>query len=303
MGPSHSILGGTALQLLADRRHRGPERLRPATGSAARAREDRDRDLRRIGYRADRRSASPAWGLWFEPMITADAHPGPRRSAVACLCGLCRASRPVVSSSRAATGEEGNSRGRVIAATLGFTWLNPAVYLDTLVLLGTVASSHPASRWWFGAGAATASVAWFIALGGAAQLLAPILSPSRCGSCLLGGVCGGRDDRYSAADAAALRRAMPLAGTALRIVCPTHRIVCPHPLPSRSRDCSRISDSPNWLGHSRSRPDLTPSLTPSDLRRCESARHVRALLGLHSGRIRHPPRSLGPASKPGMAAR
>jgi L-lysine exporter family protein LysE/ArgO len=71
--------------------------------------------------------------------------------------------------------EDGRSRRRVIAATLGFTWLNPAVYLDTLVLLGTVASSHPASRWWFGAGAATASVCWFIALGGAAQLLAPIL--------------------------------------------------------------------------------------------------------------------------------
>jgi L-lysine exporter family protein LysE/ArgO len=72
-------------------------------------------------------------------------------------------------------GEDGHSRRRVIAATLGFTWLNPAVYLDTLVLLGTVASSHPASRWWFGAGAATASVTWFIALGGAAQLLAPTL--------------------------------------------------------------------------------------------------------------------------------
>jgi L-lysine exporter family protein LysE/ArgO len=72
-------------------------------------------------------------------------------------------------------GDEGHSRSKVIAATLGFTWLNPAVYLDTLVLLGTVASSHPASRWWFGAGAATASVTWFIALGGAAQLLAPIL--------------------------------------------------------------------------------------------------------------------------------
>jgi L-lysine exporter family protein LysE/ArgO len=71
--------------------------------------------------------------------------------------------------------DEGHSRRRVIAATLGFTWLNPAVYLDTLVLLGTVASSHPASRWWFGAGAASASVIWFIALGGAAQLLAPVL--------------------------------------------------------------------------------------------------------------------------------
>ncbi|HWD69519.1 MAG TPA: LysE family transporter [Solirubrobacteraceae bacterium] len=74
-----------------------------------------------------------------------------------------------------AEADDGHSRRGVIAAALGFTWLNPAVYLDTLVLLGTVASSHPASRWWFGAGAATASIVWFIALGGAAQLLAPIL--------------------------------------------------------------------------------------------------------------------------------
>lgn len=71
--------------------------------------------------------------------------------------------------------EDGQSRRTVIAATLAFTWLNPAVYLDTLVLLGTVASSHPASRWWFGAGAASASIVWFMALGGAAHLLAPVL--------------------------------------------------------------------------------------------------------------------------------
>jgi L-lysine exporter family protein LysE/ArgO len=69
----------------------------------------------------------------------------------------------------------GRSRRGVVVATLGLTWLNPAVYLDTLVLLGSVASAHPDSRWWFGAGAATASVGWFIALGSAAQLLAPIL--------------------------------------------------------------------------------------------------------------------------------
>jgi L-lysine exporter family protein LysE/ArgO len=70
---------------------------------------------------------------------------------------------------------DGGSRRGVVAATLGFTWLNPAVYLDTLVLLGTVASAHRDSRWWFGAGAATASVGWFIALGITAQLLAPVL--------------------------------------------------------------------------------------------------------------------------------
>lgn len=67
------------------------------------------------------------------------------------------------------------SRGKVVAATLGFTWLNPGVYLDTLVLLGSVANAHPGSRWWFGAGAATASAGWFLGLGWAARLLAPLL--------------------------------------------------------------------------------------------------------------------------------
>jgi L-lysine exporter family protein LysE/ArgO len=67
------------------------------------------------------------------------------------------------------------TRRSVAAAAFGFTWLNPAVYLDTLVLLGTVASSHPHGRWWFAAGAAAASVAWFIGLGFGARLLAPLL--------------------------------------------------------------------------------------------------------------------------------
>jgi L-lysine exporter family protein LysE/ArgO len=62
----------------------------------------------------------------------------------------------------------------VVAATFAFTWLNPAVYLD-VVLLGSVAGAHPASRWWFGAGATTASIGWFVALGFGARLLSPAL--------------------------------------------------------------------------------------------------------------------------------
>jgi L-lysine exporter family protein LysE/ArgO len=73
----------------------------------------------------------------------------------------------------------GGSRGSVVAAALGFTWLNPAVYLDTLVLLGTVANAHPHSRWWFGAGAAVASASWFLGLGSAARLLTPLLHRPR----------------------------------------------------------------------------------------------------------------------------
>jgi L-lysine exporter family protein LysE/ArgO len=75
-----------------------------------------------------------------------------------------------------ATRNAGPTRRSVAAAALGFTWLNPAVYLDTLVLLGTVASTHAHARWWFASGAALASVAWFIGLGFGARLLTPLLA-------------------------------------------------------------------------------------------------------------------------------
>jgi L-lysine exporter family protein LysE/ArgO len=68
----------------------------------------------------------------------------------------------------------GSSRGSTIAACLGFTWLNPSVYLDTIVLVGSVANAHPAGRWWFTAGAILASLAWFAALGYGSRLLAPL---------------------------------------------------------------------------------------------------------------------------------
>ncbi len=61
----------------------------------------------------------------------------------------------------------------VVATALALTWLNPHVYLDTLVLLGSVAGSYGDDRWWFGAGAVTASIAWFVALGYGARLLRP----------------------------------------------------------------------------------------------------------------------------------
>lgn len=68
-----------------------------------------------------------------------------------------------------------SSRGAVIAACLVFTWLNPAVYLDTVVLLGSVANTRPGHQWWFGGGAALGSIAWFAALAFGAGLLAPVL--------------------------------------------------------------------------------------------------------------------------------
>jgi L-lysine exporter family protein LysE/ArgO len=58
---------------------------------------------------------------------------------------------------------------------LALTYLNPHVYLDTVLLLGSVAQQHP-HRWLFGIGAALASGVWFIALGMGAHRLAPVLA-------------------------------------------------------------------------------------------------------------------------------
>jgi len=69
--------------------------------------------------------------------------------------------------------DAGSLRGAV-AVCLAFTWLNPHVYLDTLVLLGAVAATMGPGRVAFGVGAATASFGFFFALGYGARLLAPV---------------------------------------------------------------------------------------------------------------------------------
>lgn len=64
--------------------------------------------------------------------------------------------------------------------TLALTWLNPHVYLDTVILLGSVANTHgPSGRWWFAVGAGTASALWFVGLGFGARLVAPLLATAR----------------------------------------------------------------------------------------------------------------------------
>ncbi|RWZ61519.1 amino acid transporter [Labedella populi] len=64
----------------------------------------------------------------------------------------------------------------VLAGAVAITWLNPHVYLDTVVLLGSIAATNGIDRWWFGAGAVVASVVWFSALGFGARALAPVFA-------------------------------------------------------------------------------------------------------------------------------
>ncbi len=78
----------------------------------------------------------------------------------------------------ATAGAQGRSAVSVAAATAALTFLNPHVYLDTVVMLGTLANQHE-FRWIFAGGAMLGSLVWFAALGWGAHLLAPVLRSPR----------------------------------------------------------------------------------------------------------------------------
>ena len=67
----------------------------------------------------------------------------------------------------------------VILTTLALTWLNPHVYLDTVLMLGSIAATHGEERWLFASGAIAASILWFTALGYGARHLGRWLQTPR----------------------------------------------------------------------------------------------------------------------------
>ena len=69
-----------------------------------------------------------------------------------------------------------NSAWQAALTCLAFTWLNPHVYLDTVVLLGSVSTQFGADARWFAAGAMLASFVFFYALGYGAALLRPLFA-------------------------------------------------------------------------------------------------------------------------------
>lgn len=71
---------------------------------------------------------------------------------------------------------------------LALTWLNPHVYLDTVLLLGTISASHGDARWLFGAGAITGSIVWFTGLGYGARILGRWLATPRAWRILDGAI-------------------------------------------------------------------------------------------------------------------
>ena len=86
---------------------------------------------------------------------------------------------------------EASARRSVVGRTVALTWLNPHVYLDTVLLIGTLAAAHGSAggvRWGFAVGAALASVAWFTGLGYGARALSPLLVRPRAWQVLEVGV-------------------------------------------------------------------------------------------------------------------
>lgn len=73
----------------------------------------------------------------------------------------------------------GASLKAVLATCLLLTWANPHVYLDTVVLLGSISAQYPGRGAAFAGGAMTASLVFFSALGFGARLLAPVFARPR----------------------------------------------------------------------------------------------------------------------------
>ncbi|MXG89670.1 LysE family transporter [Nocardioides flavescens] len=80
----------------------------------------------------------------------------------------------------AAAAPEPMSLRSAVLRVVALTWLNPHVYLDTVLLLGSIANTHGhPGRWWFAAGASVASVLWFSGLGFGARVFSPLLARPR----------------------------------------------------------------------------------------------------------------------------
>lgn len=86
------------------------------------------------------------------------------------------APRPTTTVARPRTAAGPKTLWATILATLAITWLNPHVYLDTMVFLGSVAQAQGEGRWLFAIGAFTGSFLWFFALAYGARYLGRWLS-------------------------------------------------------------------------------------------------------------------------------
>ncbi len=86
-----------------------------------------------------------------------------------------------------AEGPAETSRAQVLLTLAAITWFNPHVYLDTVVLIGSISAQYD-NRLAFGIGAVTASVLFFLALGYGARLLSPLFRRPRAWQVLDAGI-------------------------------------------------------------------------------------------------------------------
>lgn len=70
-------------------------------------------------------------------------------------------------------------RSSVVTTTLALTFLNPHVYVDSILLLGSIGNQYGSQRWFFGAGAVLASALWFTALGYGARFASGLMGKAR----------------------------------------------------------------------------------------------------------------------------
>jgi L-lysine exporter family protein LysE/ArgO len=75
-----------------------------------------------------------------------------------------------------ASGVQSASAKTVVLSVLGFTFLNPHVYLDTVILLGSIGNQFGPDKWWFAIGGAVASVVWFSSIGFGAKAASRFMS-------------------------------------------------------------------------------------------------------------------------------
>lgn len=68
---------------------------------------------------------------------------------------------------------------KTLGTMAALTWLNPHVYLDTVILLGSIGNQFQPNQWWFALGGATASFVWFFSLGYGAKFLSRFVASVR----------------------------------------------------------------------------------------------------------------------------
>ncbi len=118
-----------------------------------------------------------AWLPWLEPAMRGAGALFLLVYGARSLLAALRAKGGLQPEASAANGDgNASTLGATLLACLAITWLNPHVYLDTVVMLGTVASQYDDGRWAFAGGAVLGSFLFFFALGYGARRLQPLFA-------------------------------------------------------------------------------------------------------------------------------